>query len=84
MAKKLRYALIGCGGCGASKHMESYKLYPDDIEPAAVRKGLRRFLDETRGCVVEIILKDTHTCCQQPQRMWEWVRIARETVEQFG
>jgi len=48
-----------------------------------VRQGLRDFLERTRGCVVEMILKDTHTCRHQPQRMWEWVRIAKDEAEAF-
>ncbi len=32
MAKKLRYALIGCGGCGVGKHLTAYAMYPDDVE----------------------------------------------------
>ena len=32
MNKKLRYALIGCGGCGVRKHLASYARYPDDVE----------------------------------------------------
>jgi len=49
-----------------------------------VRHGIRDFLRRTRGCVVEMILKDTHTCRNQPRRMWEWVRIAREEAESVG
>lgn len=36
MAKKLKYGLIGCGGCGVGKHLASYALYPDDVELYAV------------------------------------------------
>jgi len=36
MTKKLRYGLIGCGGCGEHKHLASYKRYPNDVELAAV------------------------------------------------
>lgn len=36
MAEKLRYGLIGCGGCGENKHLASYLRYPDEIEIAAV------------------------------------------------
>ena len=36
MARKLRYGLIGCGGCGENKHLVSYKRYPEEIELAAV------------------------------------------------
>jgi len=50
-------------------------------DPEAVRKGLQEFLKATKGCVVEIILKDTHTCRNQPHRMWEWTRITKEAVE---
>ena len=32
----------------------------------------------------QIIMKDTHTCRQKPQRMWEWVRIAREVAQESG
>lgn len=32
MAKKLKYGLIGCGGCGVGKHLASYAKYADDIE----------------------------------------------------
>lgn len=36
MAKKLKYGLIGCGGCGVGKHLASYALYPDDVTLCAV------------------------------------------------
>jgi len=52
-------------------------------EPARVRSILMEFCEQTRGCVVEMILKDTHTCRNHPERMWEWVRIARDVAERF-
>lgn len=48
----------------------------------AVRKDLREFCEKTRGCVVEMVMKDTHTCANQPQRMWDWVKIAKEVAEE--
>jgi hypothetical protein len=53
-------------------------------ESEVVRRDTRRFLEQTRGCVVEMVLKDTHTCCHQPHRMTEWVRIAREEAERIA
>jgi hypothetical protein len=53
-------------------------------QPDAVRRQIRETLAITRGCVVEMILKDTHTCRSDPRRMWEWVRIAREEAEAAG
>lgn len=53
-------------------------------DPAGVRRQIREFLEATRGCVVEMILKDTHTCCHDPRRMWEWTRIAKEVATEFA
>ncbi len=50
----------------------------------AVRRSLRNDLERTRGCVVELIMKDTHTVAHQPQRLADWVRIAKEEVDRFA
>ena len=34
--KKIRYGVIGAGGCGASKHLASYSLLSDDVDIIAV------------------------------------------------
>jgi len=36
------------------------------------------------GCVLEMILKDTHTCERRPERFDAWCRIARAAVERCG
>jgi predicted dehydrogenase len=36
MTKKLKYGLIGCGGCGVEKHLESYSKMKDNVELWAV------------------------------------------------
>lgn len=36
------------------------------------------------GCVLEMILKDTHTCENRPERFDEWCRIARGAIERDG
>jgi hypothetical protein len=51
------------------------------IDEAAIRRALRRTLDITRGCVVEIIMKDNHTLGQRPENAVRWCRIAREEAE---
>ena len=53
-------------------------------DPDGVRRGLRDFCEKTRGCVAEMILKDTHTCNHEPRRMWEWTQIAMEVAEEFA
>ena len=53
-------------------------------------KWVRQDIGETiriaqeHGCVLEIILKDTHTCNHEPQRFDEWTMIAMEEAEGAG
>jgi len=37
---------------------------------------------ETHSCVLEMILKDTHTCEHRPERFDRWVALAREAIEE--
>ena len=48
-----------------------------------VRQDIRETVDIARehGCVLEIIVKDTHTCNHQPWRFDEWCRIAMEEAK---
>ncbi len=56
----------------------------DTWHPERVRQELRDFLEQTRGCHVELIMKDISTVRYQPQRLWEWASIAMEVVEEFA
>jgi len=58
-------------------------LATDAWNPEAARQDLRSLLESTRGCVVEIIMKDISTVRYEPQRLWEWARIAREEAIDF-
>jgi hypothetical protein len=71
------------------KYVFSWKPNPaivagESWDPGHVRRVIRDFCGKTRGCVTEMILKDTHTCRNEPQRLWEWVRIAREVAKEFA
>jgi hypothetical protein len=52
-----------------------------DIDKEAIRRELRQMLERTRGCIVEIIMKDNHTLARRPENAVEWCRIAREEAE---
>jgi len=54
-----------------------------DFNEEMIRDYIRRALDATRGCIVEMVLKDTHTCDNHPERFTRWARIARELAEQY-
>jgi hypothetical protein len=56
-------------------------LAEDDWHPERARRELCEFLDAARGCHVELIMKDISTVRYQPQRLWEWARIAMEAVQ---
>jgi hypothetical protein len=53
-------------------------------QPEFVRQHLRERLHQARNCVVEIHLKDISTVRYQPQRLWEWARIAAEVTQEFA
>ena len=50
-------------------------------EPEKARRDLIDILEKTKGCHVEIIMKDISTVCYQPQRLWEWAKIADEVTQ---
>ncbi|MBN1553274.1 MAG: hypothetical protein JXA11_00900 [Phycisphaerae bacterium] len=52
--------------------------------PEEARKVLRENLERTRGCNVEIIMKDISTVRYEPRRLWEWVDIAGDLAKEFA
>jgi hypothetical protein len=59
-------------------------LAEDDWRPGLARQQLREFLEKARGCQIEIIMKDISTVRYQPQRLWEWEKMAMELAEEFA
>lgn len=60
----------------------SYRPNPSEMiccgfDPDHIRKVIRTALRETRGCFVDITLKDIQTVENQPQRLKEWVKVVR-------
>ncbi len=58
-------------------------LASDKWNPHAAREDLKRSLDQSRGCNVELIMKDISTVRGEPQRLKEWAAIAMEIVEDY-
>jgi hypothetical protein len=68
------------------KYIFSYKPNPAALavpEPdwKSMRIALRDTLEKTRGCVVELIMKDNHSLAERPENVVHWCRIAREEAE---
>ncbi len=56
----------------------------DNWHPDEARRQLCEFLNAARGCHVEVIMKDISTVRYQPQRLWEWARIATEVAQDLA
>jgi hypothetical protein len=54
-----------------------------DFNSEMIREYLRNGIKaaQNQGCILEIILKDTHTCQHHPERFVQWLQIAREEIE---
>jgi hypothetical protein len=71
------------------RYVFSYKPNPAvfagtwDIDNA--RRQLQTVLTkaEAHGCVVEVIMKDISTVHYQPQRLWEWAKMAVEVSGRY-
>ena len=68
------------------RYIYSMKPHPGDLAVPSlneerIRTGLRKALQITRNCRVEIIMKDNHTIANNPQNVIRWCQIAREEAE---
>jgi len=68
------------------RYIYSMKPHPGDLavpslNEECIRTGLRKALQITRNCRVEIIMKDNHTIANNPQNVIRWCQIAREEAE---
>ncbi len=53
------------------------------IDEEGIRKELRRHLEQTKGCRVEMIMKDNHTIGKNPENVKKWTRIALEEAKRI-
>jgi len=70
-----------------NKYIFSWKRQPshlvDDFDARFIRNYIKHTLEVAKGCVLEMILKDTHTCQFHPERFDIWTQIARELINEF-
>ena len=57
-------------------------LAAESFNPDLIRAKIAECVSVAKGCVLEIIMKDTHTVRGEPHRLSEWVRIAKEVASQ--
>lgn len=77
-----------CAPAIGRKAIVSWKPHPShlvgEFNADLIRQTIREGLELSRDNNIEIILKDTHTCENHPERFDQWSRIAREEVERFS
>ncbi|TVR55660.1 MAG: hypothetical protein EA426_14700 [Spirochaetaceae bacterium] len=82
----VRLAAEGLG----DRYIFSWKPRPMDLVGSFSEERIRAYIRNTielaaaNSCVLEMILKDTHTCENHPERFDRWANIAREEVEHAG
>ncbi len=70
-----------------SEYVISYKPSPavfaeNEFQADKARADIRKVLEKADGkCHIEFIMKDISTVRYEPQRLWEWAKIATEEVE---
>jgi len=52
-----------------------------DFDEEMLREYIGHTLHAAKDCVLEMVLKDTHTCENHPERFTRWADIARELIE---
>ncbi len=53
------------------------------FDAAQIREYIKHTLDVTKDCVIEMILKDTHTCDSHPERFTIWTDVAQELAAAY-
>ena len=48
------------------------------IDERSIRQSLREAMDVTKGCVLEVVMKDNHTIAGRPENVVRWCKIAKE------
>jgi hypothetical protein len=53
------------------------------FDPENVRKQIRQALQDSKGCNIEIVLKELLTVEGDLSRLFKWAEIARQEAEDF-
>jgi hypothetical protein len=55
----------------------------DSFKLESMKADLEKVLETTKGCSVEILMKDISTLLGKPERLFEWERMAMRLVEKY-
>ena len=54
------------------------------FDPDLIRKIVRDAMEASKGCHVDITLKDVHTVQNRPDNLARWVRIVRDITDEYA
>ena len=69
------------------KYIYSWKPNPalicsKGVDYEQIENIIRETIEIARGCCLEIIMKDTHTFCNDPERVSKWTQIANQLAQE--
>ena len=53
------------------------------FNPDHIRKVVKEAMEASKGCHVDITLKDVQTVQYHPENLREWVKIVREITDEY-
>ncbi len=83
---KIKPMLEQVGGDYVLSRKPNPAIFAEDTwHPDRARADLVEFVETAAGrCHIEFIMKDISTVRYEPQRLWDWSRIAMEVAEEFA
>lgn len=63
------------------KPQPSY-LATDEVDEDTIYQELSTGIKKAKGGILELVLRDTHTCQNKPERFTKWIEIARKAISE--
>ncbi len=55
----------------------------NDWDAEEAKCQITSILKQTKGCNIELIMKDISTVKYRPQKLWAWAGIARDAIDEY-
>jgi hypothetical protein len=70
-----------------NKYIMTWKPQPahlayDTFEEQIIFNELKTGISKAKGGILELILRDTHTCKNEPERFTKWIYLARQAIDE--
>ena len=54
-----------------------------NFDEGEAKRNIEHILNATKGCSIELVMKDISTLHFRPEILWRWAKIARETISEY-